>query len=227
MNRSFLLLLAAAGLAIAPLAQASTIVPVNLKVNTAGQVAAEKTFKKLIDEWTNPGLDITFQARPDTSLDYPGWVRVYLEGIKATPNPGWYQRFRTFHDDLVKQPYASEVFRHASIYCRNGSVFMQAACLNAGGKVVYQGNVHNFLSMSRAQDTQLFFFTHHTRDKLPAKPPSLLYLSHGSVGDPIYVDLPSAVVKSVNRIHLVDRPAINWPGALGPGVPPAPMRYEP
>jgi hypothetical protein len=223
MNRSWLLF-ATFWLSLAPLASASTIVSVKLNVNTAPQIAAEKTFKKLIDEWTNPGLDITFKARPDISLDYPGWVRVYLDGIKAAPNPGWYKRFRTFHDTLVTKPYAVEVFRHASVYCRNGSVYMQAACLNSGGKVVYQAAVHNFLSMSRAQDTQLFFFTHHTRDKLPNKPPSLIYLAHGSVGDPIYVDLPAKLVKSISKIHLVDRPAVNWPGALGPGVPPAPMR---
>ena len=62
---------------------------------------------------------------------------------------------------------------------------MQGDCLGAGGQVLFAGPVHNMLGMSSAQDTQLFLFVNHTRKPLPAAPPNVAYLIHGSIGDPI------------------------------------------
>lgn len=214
MNRLAVLL----WLALAASAQASTTVPVNLRPDLKAQLADEKAFKALIDEWSNPGLDIRFKARADYSLDSQGQVRVYLDAFQASTNPAWYQRFRTFHDQLVKKPYAPEVFRHAEAYCRTGAIFMAADCEGSGGQVLFRGDVHNVLSMSRAPDTQLFFFAHRDRAPMPPKSPPLTYLAHGSPGDGLYVDIPAAIAPAVTRIHLVDRPAAAWPVPLDGGA---------
>lgn len=215
MKRLFTLSLLGSWLCTALPVLAGTTVNVNLKVSMSAQMAAEQQFKKLIDQWANPGLDIKFKPRPTYSLDDPTMERVYLDNLTAAPNAAWYKQFRAFHDKLIAQPFAEAVFRHAATYCRGGAVFMEATCL-AGGKVVYRGSVHNLLSMSRAEDTQLFFFTHYTRAALPQDPPSLQYLAHGTVGDPIFVDIPATIAPNVTQIRLTDHPAAAWPVPLTP-----------
>ncbi|MDB5099693.1 MAG: hypothetical protein JWM80_4114 [Cyanobacteria bacterium RYN_339] len=207
-------LLALAFLTFALPAFAGTTVPVDLKVDPAKQIRLEKRFKELIDKWSEPGLDISFKAKPTYSLDAPGMVRVRIDGLKAAANEAWYKEYRTLYDELVKEPFALETFRHAQTYCRGGTVFMEAECQDAGGKVLYRALVHNMYSMSRAQDTQNFYFVHHLGVKLPEKPPSVAYLDHSSVSDPLWVDVPAKLAPQVAKIHLKDRPAVKWPVAL-------------
>jgi hypothetical protein len=207
-------LLAFACLLFALPAQANTTVPVDLKVAPQRQIALEKRFKALIDRWSEPGLDITFKARPTYTLDAPGRVRVQLDRLKAATNDGWYKDYTALYAELVKEPFAAEVFRHAQAYCRGGAVFMLAECQDAGGKILFRGVVHNMYSMSRAQDTQNFYFVNHLGVKLPGKPPSVAYLDHSSVSDPLWVDVPAEIAPKVAKIHLKDQPAPAWPVKL-------------
>lgn len=199
---------------------------VQLQVELSAPLNAEKGYKALLDEWASTAFDIQFTPRTELDSHMPGWVRLRLEGLRVAFNADWYKRYKTAHDDLIKQPFAQAVLRRAVDYCRQGDPRLEATLLDATGKVLLSAKVWNTRAPSHFQPVEATLFSADLLRPLPDTPPSLLQLWELPPGEVPYIQVPAKLLPNVKRIRIGDLAQRRWPIDLtdpfaAPPPPPA------
>ncbi len=207
-------------------AHAAQEVPVDLRPDAGAQLAAERTMKSLLDEWTATAFDVQFQARSEVDLAAPGRVKVRLDGFAIGFNADWYRRYKAFHDGLVKQPFGQETLDHALAYCRQGDGRLRATMLDGAGKVLWAAPVTHTRAPSHYAPVEAHLFAPPVRRALPAGPPDLRQLWPPPPGEVPYLLAPPDAARTAKRIRLGDMVGRRWPvdlrDPLAPPPPPPP-----
>jgi hypothetical protein len=187
---------------------------VQLQVDIAAPLNAEKGLKALLDEWGSTAFDIQFTPRTELDPHVPGWVRLRLEGMRMAFNPDWYKRYKTAHDELIKQPYAQAALRRAVEYCRQGDARLDVTLLDAAGKSILASKVWNTRAPSHFQPVEATLFSADNLRPLPEVPPSLLQLWELPAGEAPYVQVPAKVLPAIKRMRIGDLSQRRWPVEL-------------
>ncbi|MEB3197784.1 MAG: hypothetical protein VKP62_11325 [Candidatus Sericytochromatia bacterium] len=197
---------------------------VQLQLDLAAPLKAEKDLKALLDEWTTGAFDIQFTPRPEFDPSLAGFVRVRLEGLRVAFNPDWYKRYKTFHDELIKQPFGPAALRRGLEYARQGDGRLDATLVDAGGKVLLATKVWNSRAPSHFQPVEGQLFSAEFLRPLPETPVSLAQLWELPAGETPYLSVPVKLVANVKKIRLGDMATRRWPIDLSDPLAPTPPK---